>query len=117
MMPMIRPSHHASFTSLVANARMMSSIPLNSRYQPMNAASIANVPPGRKNAMQPVMTKTAPRMPCSQRQPGAVNALNSSASPATRITIPASTLIAATDRRSNRSTIHAMTNQAAPVTR
>ena len=45
-MPMIRPSHHASLTSLVANARMMSSIPLNSRYQPTNAASIANVPPG-----------------------------------------------------------------------
>ena len=58
------------------------------------------------------MTKTAPRMPCSHFQPGAVNALNSSATPASRMTMPASTLTAATDVRSKRSTTQAMTNQA-----
>ncbi len=95
----------------------MSSSPLKSRYQPTNAASIANVLPGWKNATIPVATKTTPRMACSQRQPGATTALNSSATPASTMTIPASTLTAVTERRSNRSTTHAMMNHRAPLTR
>ena len=67
--------------------------------------------------MTPVMRKTAPRMACSHFQPGATQATNSSAKPANRMTIPASTLTAATERRSKRSTTQAMTNHAAALIR
>jgi hypothetical protein len=67
--------------------------------------------------MMPVMTNTAPRMACSHFQAGAVNALNSSATPAIRMTTPASTLTAATDVKSKRSTTQAIMNHTAAVIR
>ncbi len=115
--PTISKSHQASLSSFVAKASTMSSIPLNSRYHPTKAASIANVPPGWKNTMALVTMKITPRTACNQFQLGAVNALNNSAMPAVRITTPARIDTATTEVRSNRRIVQAMTNHAAAVIR
>ena len=65
MMPEASSRPQSGITSRSAMLKMMSKMPLKSRYQPMSRARIPNVWNGASSAMIPATTNSAPSTPWS----------------------------------------------------